>query len=345
MASSESPTPSNEQSESSSPAPKAWRRRLLITALIALGLFVAFIGFAVFYLRFVPKTLEQSQRGPEALRQPRKDGLRLRWLGVTGYEITDGQTTLITDPAMTRPQALSLVTQKVKPDEPQSKKWVPKADFILINHSHYDHIVDMPEIALRTKALVVGSQSTCNLAVSRGVPKSQTKVVKGGDQFKLGSFEIQVISGRHTAILGQSNPMPGVIPEDAKKSLWFWQYTQDGVLQYHIKGGGTSLWFHPAITHKDGQMRSLKAENIIVGINGEPIGPGKMEPMILESGAKRMIPTHFDNFFQPLSKGLCIMPSIDLDEVRTHMMNGKKDRQWIVLDYNETIYLPPDSKK
>ena len=51
--------------------------------------------------------------------------------------------------------------------------------------------------------------------------------------------------------------MPGVIPKDAKKSLWFWQYTQDGVLQYHIKGGGTSLWFHPAITHKDGQMQSL----------------------------------------------------------------------------------------
>ena len=57
-----------------------------------------------------------------------------------------------------------------------------------------------------------------------------------------------------------------------------------------------------------------------------------------ESGAVRVLPTHYDNFFQPMQKGLAFMPGTDLRAPRVFF----EPLPWLVLDYDERITLPPD---
>jgi L-ascorbate metabolism protein UlaG (beta-lactamase superfamily) len=37
---------------------------------------------------------------------------------------------------------------------------VKRADFILVTHTHYDHVLDVPYIATKTGATVIGTEST-----------------------------------------------------------------------------------------------------------------------------------------------------------------------------------------
>lgn len=269
------------------------------------------------------------------------NGLTLKYLGVSGYEVTDGTTTVLMDPTPTRPTPTALITGPIDADPKLGEAMCPKATVILVNHSHHDHVIDVPAIALRTGALVVGSQNTVNLAIARGVPASQTRVVKSGDSFTVGTFTIDVRSSRHTDILVEQ-PMSGVIATDAK-DLWFFQYALDDTFAYRLTAAGTTLWFHPTSTYATGELGGLTAPTMIVGVTGEKQTPEKVKGLLAEGKFKRVIPTHYDNFFQPSAKGLALMPGLNLDAVKRVFLEQDPSLEWGVLEYDQAIALPPDA--
>jgi L-ascorbate metabolism protein UlaG (beta-lactamase superfamily) len=65
---------------------------------------------------------------------------------------------------------------------------VPRANFILVTHTHYDHVLDVPHIALKTRAIVVGTQSTENVLRAYRVPEEQLITVLGGEDYDFGVF-------------------------------------------------------------------------------------------------------------------------------------------------------------
>jgi L-ascorbate metabolism protein UlaG (beta-lactamase superfamily) len=268
-------------------------------------------------------------------RQP-LEGMEIRFLGVSGYVISDDRTTLVLDPALNRYTLAELATGPVTPDAELSAALVPEADYILVNHAHHDHSVDMPEIALRTGATVIGSPSTCALARSRGVPRDQTREVVGGETLHLGSFTVQVRAGVHGPIMGVDDPMSGVIPEDAGP-LWFFDYTQDGTLAFHLESRGEQVWFHPASTFHPGDLGGLTADTLIMGVNGAGASPEGLAAAVAEAQPERVLPTHYDNFFQPRSLGLALFPGIDLEGKLAWMRESGVAFDWIVMDYDEVI--------
>jgi hypothetical protein len=58
--------------------------------------------------------------------------------------------------------------------------------------------------------------------------------------------------------------------------------------------------------------------------------------------AKRVLPTHYDNFFQPWEKGLAKMPGLDLDSARAAFEAVDAGVTWVVLDQGERLWLPAD---
>lgn len=292
------------------------------------------------YARHVPLAIDARDRVPQALAAP-SVGLAVRYLGVSGYEVSDGKTLVLLDPTPTRPAPFALLTGALSPDEAWGAKLCPEADFILVNHAHYDHVLDVPAIALRTGARVLGSQSTVNLARSRGVPEAQTQVVRPGDHLQLGTFEVDVRASRHTAIGPFERPMAGTIAADAGP-LWFWQYTIDETLSFRLEASGSSVWFHPTSTFAKGEVGGPPAQGLIVGVTGEAPAMEKVAGLVAEARPKVVLPTHYDNFFQPMARGLGRMPGLDLGEVRALFTQAAPEAQWVVLDYGETVHLPPD---
>ena len=294
------------------------------------------------FTRHVPWKIPAQHQPPASWRVPVQpgSGLTLRSLGVSGFELTDGTTTVLLDPTPTRPDPTALITGPIDADPKLGEQLCPKADVILVNHTHFDHALDVGAIAKRTGALVVGSQNTVNLALSRDVAKEKTRVVHAGDQLTVGSFTIDVRGSRHTDIV-VSQPMSGVISPTAGP-LWFWNYALDDTLTYRLSAAGSTVWFHPTSTYEPGELGGLSAKTLIVGVTGEKQSRKKIDGLLGESHAARILPTHFDNFFQPYERGLALMPGLDLDEARQLFLDADPKLEWGVLELGESIALPPD---
>ena len=64
-------------------------------------------------------------------------------------------------------------------------------------HSHYDHAMGAPEVAKRTGALLLGSESTANIGRGWGLPETQIRVVTDREPIVLGKFTVTPIESRH----------------------------------------------------------------------------------------------------------------------------------------------------
>ena len=140
--------------------------------------------------------------------------LQLRWIGTAGHELRTGKTTILIDPFVSRPPLERMLTgAKLAASSEDIARYFPRADYILTGHSHYDHLMDVPEIARQTGAAVVGSASTCRVARAGGVPADRTIEVdreKGAD-LTLGDFRVQFIPSRHGEFFFGRVPSDGEI--------------------------------------------------------------------------------------------------------------------------------------
>lgn len=299
------------------------------------------VGAWLIYTRHVPYEIPPDQRPPASWSAP-GPGIRLRSLGVTGFELSDGVTTVLLDPTPTRPDPLALVSGPIDADPALGERWCPKADLILVDHTHHDHALDVGAIAARTGAMVAGSQNAVNLALSRGVPAARTRRVHDGDRFTVGGFTVDVRATRHADTpFSRSSGQP--IPVDAG-ALWFWRYALDEAFAYRITAAGASLWYHPTSTFEPGELGGLTAETLIAGVTGERLTAENIGALLAEARPRRVLPTHFDNFFQPLDRGLALMPGLDLDAARDLYLAADPTLEWGALEYDETVTLTPERR-
>ena len=57
---------------------------------------------------------------------------------------------------------------------------IDRADWVVIGHSHFDHLWGAERIARQTGATVIGSYETIRIMESEGVPSGQLLPVSGG---------------------------------------------------------------------------------------------------------------------------------------------------------------------
>jgi hypothetical protein len=166
--------------------------------------------------------------------------VRLSYLGTAGWEITDGKTVILVDPYLSRlklptpndgvlsddPRPLFGWDSIGVPDEAVIDAHIKRADFILITHTHLDHVLDLPYIARNTGTMVIGTESTINLARASGVPSNQLMGVKGGDDLEFGVFSVRVIPSLHGILRRAPNmppspspPPPELFPPDANVTV------------------------------------------------------------------------------------------------------------------------------
>jgi L-ascorbate metabolism protein UlaG (beta-lactamase superfamily) len=327
--------------------PRRWGRRLalalvLLPALAFLGLY----GTANVYLRHVPYTIPPELQAPQpGLEAALGMGLRLRYLGISGYEISDSKTTIWIDPNPTRATITDLVGGPLQPDTSLYDTWkLRHADFILVHHAHHDHVLDVPDLAKRTGAVVVGSPSVIGLCRSRGIKEDKLRTVKGGEILTLGTFEVEVRAGTHAPVIGMENPWSGVIPSDAGE-LWFFEYVQDGTRAYRLQANGTSLWFHPGRTFgPEWKARPAGVALMCFAGNNAP-SDESLRGLLAAVKPQWVLPTHYDNFFHPLERGLALMPGVEPLELRERLQALDPRLAVYLLDFGQDVFLPPDPKR
>lgn len=161
--------------------------------------------------------MQPAEAGQNARTAGQSDKVTLEYMGAAGWRITDGTTVILVDPYLSRiigPPPPGRVFARAPGDTRPAYGWddvavpdaeaidshVKRADFILVTHTHYDHVMDVPHIALKTKATVIGTESTENVLRAYGVPEEQLITVRGGEDYDFGSFSVRVIPSLHTAL-------------------------------------------------------------------------------------------------------------------------------------------------
>lgn len=121
----------------------------------------------------------------------------LDWLGVATFRLTVDDLVVFLDAYMDRVPAA--------PPVGMSAATVDRADWLLIGHSHFDHLWGAEQIALNTGATIVGSHETVRLMVEAGVPESQLLAVAGGERVALSaSVSVRVYPSQHSCIWARS---------------------------------------------------------------------------------------------------------------------------------------------
>jgi hypothetical protein len=162
-----------------------------------------------------------------------------------------------------------------------------------------------------------------------------------GERVQLGTFTVDVRTTSHSDVLGIANPMSGLIPPDAGP-LWFFDYANDEMRVYRLAANGASVWFHPSSTFAPGELEGEPAGTLIMGVTGQDLTAGIVGGVLEATQPRWVIPTHYDNFFQPASKGLALMPVIDLDDSVALFKTAHPQLKVYVLDYGQEIELPGD---
>jgi len=136
----------------------------------------------------------------------------------------------------------------LEPDTGKINEHISRADYILITHSHSDHLLDAPYIATKTKAVIIGTEGTARIARARGVPEDQTIVVKSGEDYQFGNFSVRVIPSLHSLLLNKrynNISLAGEVPRELKPPLHESAYAEGGSLIYVVRIAGTkSLSWH-----------------------------------------------------------------------------------------------------
>jgi L-ascorbate metabolism protein UlaG (beta-lactamase superfamily) len=221
-----------------------------------------------------------------------QNSLAFRWLGVAGLELTLERELLAVDPFLTRPSFLSVCLNRLQPDETLVKQTFHKCQFILVTHAHYDHLMDVPAIALKTGAPVYGSQNTCDLLKTCGVPREKVHKVDPGDLLELGAFHVKVLQTEHNQLPGFKS---GSLKPVLKPPLRAYEYRMDTNYGFQIECQKlrTLVW--------NGKSPEGAEPADVLFVNAVETVPF-YETLIKTVNPVLVIPLHWDNFFRPLSK-------------------------------------------
>jgi L-ascorbate metabolism protein UlaG (beta-lactamase superfamily) len=271
----------------------------------------AFICF-VFTMTVLTTLAAQDQRTAEKSNQ-----VVLKYLGTAGWEITDRTSTILIDPYLSRingpppPGGHSTPGDTRRtygwgdvatPDVAVIDSHIQQADFVLVTHTHYDHVLDVPHIALKTGATVIGTESTENVMRAYGVPEGQLITVRGGEDYQFGSFSLKVIPCLHSPLDHKHYFSSATAPAGMKAPLTLAQiHPEGGTLAYLIR-------FHGHQILAFGGMNYIERE--IVGLEPDValIGAGASRKEIYDYSGRLMrdlhypavvLPTHWDNFLAP----------------------------------------------
>ncbi len=245
------------------------------------------------------------------------------WAGVTTMLVDDGQSALLTDGFFSRPSLLAVGTRRLTPSLPRidgclARLGIDRLEAVLPVHTHYDHAMDSAVVAERTAASLVGGVSAANVGRGGGIPDDRLVVATPGEPVQLGAFEVTLIEGHHCP----PDRFPGTITEPVVPPVRASAYRCGEAWSTLIRHRptGRRLLVVGSAGFVPGALRGRRAEVVYLGIGQLGAQPERYlvdywTETVRAVGARRVVLTHWDDFFRPLHEPLRALPyaADDLD--------------------------------
>ncbi len=223
--------------------------------------------------------------------------IQYRWLGTNGLHLRCAEMNVLVDPFLTRPSAWQvLMNRPATPNLALLQAELPKADMICVTHAHYDHLMDVPALAMQTGAQVLASANACRLLAGAGVPESQLRVARVGERILCRAGWIQVTEAAHPPLIF-APLVNGNLPKRLHSPLRLWDFKMDVDLGFWMHSEGQRLLIGNGI-----------AEQADVIFMAAYCPLPRLEELLRRANPRRVVLIHWDDFTRPLSAPLKSLP-------------------------------------
>ncbi len=245
------------------------------------------------------------------------DALSAQFLGNTNILLSDGETAILTDGFFSNPAMREVLFGTIEPRPGVIARALERAGIgrlaaVLVTHSHYDHVMDAPEVARLTGALLVGSESAANVARGWGLPQAQIRVVGPGERLRFGDFTVTMIRSRHfefpasfLALRGEGTPS---ITAPLAPPVRAAAYREGGTFSVMVEHPLGNVLIQGSAGFVPGAL-DTPADVAFLSIGG--LGSQTVEyqeryfrETVQAVGATRILPIHWDDLARPLQAPL-----------------------------------------
>jgi L-ascorbate metabolism protein UlaG (beta-lactamase superfamily) len=274
---------------------------------LAAGVAGTALGFGKSLL--LPGVAEGAEPAPKS-GGPGSAGVNFKWFGTDGWEITFGNKTILLDPWFSRFDTGFFAGKfdaktPIKVEEALIDQHIPKADQILIGHGHWDHMADIPYIAKKTGAQVIGSETHANVLRASGVTEGKIVQVKGGEFMQFDGYTIEVFPGLHSMGPTKKHTVPGHLYSVPPPPTTVGDMPEGDSLIYLITiGGRFSIFLMSTANFVERAIAGIKPDvALVASIFANQIH--NFTPRLFKAlnYPKVILPTHWDNFEKPYSEG------------------------------------------
>jgi L-ascorbate metabolism protein UlaG (beta-lactamase superfamily) len=244
---------------------------------------------------------------------------------------------------------------------------IDRADWIVVGHSHFDHIWGAERIARQTGATIIGSYESIRIMMDAGVPAEQLMPVSGGERIRLSAdVVVSVFPSLHSCVwthkaMDQSDQVCigdlGVVHQDrlerAKGLTELFSAMDEGARAHYQAGGqgargdggalvylfetrdGTLL-YQDTSGHWSGIAHGLRPDVAILAaagrgnVDGEPV-QGSLAQFVAREAAllrpRRVILSHHDDWMPGFSV------ATDTAPIHDELARWLPHSQLVELDY------------
>ena len=282
-------------------------KKILVVILSIIGI----LGLAFIWL---VNSHPDMSRFDSFYAKPAMSDVTVQFFGTSSMMFSDGTTNIMIDGWFTRPSTMAIGFGTIAPDNAAithglTKLGSPDVAAIIPAHSHFDHAMDVAEVAKRTGAMVVGSEATANIARGGGLPEAQIAIAADGESFEYGAFKIKLIETLHFA------PDNAAFTEAALKNpdITAPLVPPVAALDYKLGKAYTVLIEHPggsaliqaSANQKAGSLDGIKADVVYLGVGGvggqtSAYRDAYWQEIVTKTAAKGIYIIHWDSFSVPL---------------------------------------------
>jgi len=242
-----------------------------------------------------------------------EEALSVTFLGVSSLLFHDGTSAILTDGFFSRPSMGRVLLRRIAPDPERIDACLRRAgigertetgslDAVLPVHSHFDHALDSAYVADRTGALLVGGESTANLGRGHGLPEDRILIASPGTAYALGRFTVTLVESHHCP----PDRYPGTIttPFSPPARVGAWRCGEAWSMLVGHDSGHTAL-VQGSAGFVPGALAGHAAEVAYLGVGQLGLHPEDYlrtywQETVRTVGARRVVLTHWDDFFRPL---------------------------------------------
>jgi L-ascorbate metabolism protein UlaG (beta-lactamase superfamily) len=250
-------------------------------------------------------------------REGAAGAVRVRWLGTAGFALEHEGHCLLIDPYLTRASLARCLFSPLRSHAPTLARYAPRADAIVVGHTHFDHVLDVPDLALSTGAKVFGSRSAGVLCRAHGVPEARVEVVERAAgsapvEREVGPFSLRFFPSAHAPLVLRRVPFPGEIADCSDVPLRMQGYRCGAVFGVSISVAGKTLFHLGSAELVESELHLAKTDLLLACAAGWNTSRDFPERVGHKIAPGAVLLSHWDDFFRPLEAEVRALPAVEL---------------------------------